>query len=47
VQFHGVFGLWTGGSGDLQSIINGVGVGGSATDTTDANHAPGDVVSYP
>jgi hypothetical protein len=45
VQFHDVFGLWIGGSGGLDSIINGT--GGPATDTTDANNAPVDVVSYP
>ena len=45
VQFHDVFGLWIGGSGGLDSIINGT--GGTATDTTDASHAPVDVVSYP
>jgi hypothetical protein len=45
VAFHDVFGLWIGGSGGLDSIINGT--GGPATDTTDANNAPVDVVSYP
>jgi hypothetical protein len=45
VQFHDVFGLWIGGSGGLDSIINGT--GGPATDTTDASHAPVDVLSYP
>ncbi|MFZ0755931.1 MAG: hypothetical protein WBF20_01110 [Trebonia sp.] len=45
VQFHDVFGLWIGGSGGLDSIINGT--GGPATDTTDANNAPVDVVSCP
>ena len=45
VQFHDVFGLWIGGTGGLDSIINGT--GGTATDTTDANHAPVDVLSYP
>jgi hypothetical protein len=45
VQFHDVFGLWIGGSGGLDSIINGT--GGSATNVTDANNAPVDVVSYP
>ena len=45
VQFHDVFGLWIGGSGGLDSIINGT--GGTATDTTDANNAPVDVVSCP
>jgi len=45
VQFHDVFGLWIGGTGGLDSIINGS--GGSAADTTDANHALVDVLSYP
>jgi len=45
VQFHDVFGLWIGGTGGLDSIINGT--GGPATDMTDASHAPVDVVSYP
>ena len=45
VRFHDVFDLWIGGSGGLDSVINGT--GGPATDTTDANHAPVDVVSYP
>ncbi len=45
VQFHDVFGLWIGGTGGLDSVINGV--GGPATNTSDANHAPVDVVSYP
>lgn len=45
VQFHDVFGLWIGGSGGLDSIINGT--GGPATDTTDANNAPVDVVGCP
>jgi hypothetical protein len=45
VQFHDVFDLWIGGSGGLDSVVNGT--GGPATDTTDANHAPVDVVSYP
>ena len=45
VQFHDVFGLWIGGTGGLDSIINGT--GGTATDTTDANNAPVDVLSYP
>jgi hypothetical protein len=43
--FRDVFGLWIGGFGGLDSIINGT--GGTATDTTDASHAPVDVVSYP
>jgi hypothetical protein len=45
VQFRDVFGVWIGGTGGLDSIINGT--GGMATDTTDANHAPVDVLSYP
>ena len=43
--FHDVFGLWIGGSGGLDSIINGT--GGPATDGADASHAPVDVVGYP
>jgi len=45
VQFENVFGLWIGGSGGLQSVINGV--GGPVNSTTDGNHAPVDVASYP
>ncbi|HMD92598.1 MAG TPA: adenylyl cyclase [Trebonia sp.] len=45
VQFHDVFDLWIAGSGGLDSVINGV--GGTATNTSDANNAPVDVVSYP
>jgi hypothetical protein len=45
VAFHDVFGLWIGGSGGLDSIINGT--GGPAADGADASHAPVDVVSYP
>jgi hypothetical protein len=45
VRFHNVFDLWIAGSGGLNSVINGT--GGPATDTTDANHAPVDVTSYP
>jgi len=45
VQFHNVFGLWIGGTGGLDSVINGV--GGLITNTTDPSHFPVDVVSYP
>ena len=44
VKFTDVFGLWIGGSGGLNSVINGT--GGPATNTSDANHAPVDVASY-
>jgi hypothetical protein len=44
VKFTDVFGLWIGGSGGLNSIINGT--GGPATNTSDANNAPVDVASY-
>jgi hypothetical protein len=45
VQFQDVFGLWIGGSGGLQSVINGV--GGLVTSATDGDNAPVDVTSYP
>jgi hypothetical protein len=45
VQFHDVVALWIGGSGGDDSVINGV--GGLVTNTTDASHAPVDVLSYP
>ena len=45
VQFQDVFALWIGGSGGLQSVINGV--GGLVTSATDGNNAPVDVTSYP
>jgi len=45
VQFHDVFGLWIGGSGGLDSVINGV--GGPVTNTSDPANLPVDVMSYP
>ena len=44
VKFTDVFGLWIGGSGGLDSIINGT--GGPATSTSDPMVAPIDVASY-
>jgi hypothetical protein len=44
VKFTDVFGLWIGGSGGLDSIINGT--GGPATSTSDPTVAPIDVASY-
>jgi len=45
VQFHDIFALWIGGTGGYDSIIDGT--GGPVTNTTDANNAPVDLVSYP
>jgi|SRR5450756_70078 len=45
VQFHDVFGVWIGGSGGLDSIVNGT--GGPVTSTTPGTVKPVDVVSYP
>jgi hypothetical protein len=45
VRFHDVFGLWIGGSGGLDSVINGV--GGPVTNSSDPKNLPVDVVSYP
>jgi hypothetical protein len=44
VKFTDTFGLWIGGSGGLDSIINGV--GGAVNQTTDPTNAPLDVASY-
>ena len=44
VKFTDTFGLWIGGSGGLDSIINGV--GGAVNQTTDPANAPLDVASY-
>ena len=44
VKFSDVFGLWIGGSGGLDSIVNGT--GGPATSTSDPMVAPIDVASY-
>jgi hypothetical protein len=45
VQFHNVFGVWIGGSGGLDSVVNGV--GGPATSTSPGTVVPVDVTSYP
>jgi hypothetical protein len=45
VQFHDVFGVWIGGSGGLDSIVNGT--GGPVTSTSPGTVEPVDVVSYP
>jgi hypothetical protein len=45
VQFHDVFGVWIGGSGGLDSIVDGT--GGPVTSTTPGTTEPVDVVSYP
>ena len=44
VTFNNVFGLWIGGSGGLNSVVNGT--GGAVTNTTDPTNAPIDVASY-
>jgi hypothetical protein len=44
VKFSDVFGLWIGGSGGLDSVINGV--GGAVNSTTDPDNYPVDVASY-
>jgi hypothetical protein len=44
VKFNGVFGLWIGGSGGLDSVINGT--GGAVNSTTDPDNYPVDVASY-
>jgi hypothetical protein len=45
VQFHNVFGVWIGGSGGLDSVINGV--GGPVTSASPGTVQPVDVTSYP
>jgi hypothetical protein len=45
VQFHNVFGVWIGGSGGLDSVVNGV--GGPVTSTDPGTVKPVDVTSYP
>jgi hypothetical protein len=45
VQFHNVFGVWIGGSGGLDSVVNGV--GGPVTSTNPGTVQPVDVTSYP
>jgi hypothetical protein len=44
VQFSDVFGVWIGGSGGLDSIVNGA--GGPVTNASDPTTAPVDVASY-
>jgi hypothetical protein len=44
IQFSDVFGVWIGGSGGLDSIVNGT--GGPVTSTSDPTAAPVDVASY-
>jgi hypothetical protein len=44
VQFSNVFGVWIGGSGGLNSIVNGT--GGPVTSTTPGTVTPVDVASY-
>jgi len=44
IQFSDVFGVWIGGSGGLDSIVNGT--GGPVTNTSDPATAPLDVASY-
>ncbi len=44
VTFSDVFGLWIGGSGGLESVVNGV--GGAVHGTTDPANDPIDVASY-
>jgi hypothetical protein len=44
VQFHNVFGVWIGGSGGLDSIINSV--GDPVTSTNPGIVRPVDVGSY-
>jgi hypothetical protein len=45
VQFHNIFGVWIGGSGGDNSIINGV--GGPVTSTNPGTVVPVDLASYP
>lgn len=44
VQFSDVFGVWIGGSGGLDSIVNGT--GGPVTSTSPGVVTPVDVASY-
>jgi hypothetical protein len=44
VAFHNVFGVWIGGSGGLDSIVNGA--GGPASSTSPGTVVPVDVASY-
>jgi hypothetical protein len=45
VQFHNIFGVWIGGSGGLDSIINGT--GGPVTSANPGKVEPVDLTSYP
>ena len=45
VQFNDVFGVWIGGSGGLDSVVDGA--GGPVTSTTPGTVVPVDVVNYP
>jgi hypothetical protein len=45
VQFHDAFGVWIGGSGGLDSVVNGV--GGPVTSANPGTTKPVDVVGYP
>ena len=45
VQFNDVFGVWIGGSGGLDSVVNGT--GGPVTSTNPGTVEPVDVVNYP
>jgi hypothetical protein len=45
VKFHDVFGVWIGGSGGLDSVINGT--GGPVTSADPGTVEPVDVTSYP
>jgi hypothetical protein len=44
IQFRDVFGVWIGGSGGLDSVINGV--GGAVTSTSPGKTTPVDVATY-
>jgi hypothetical protein len=45
VRFHNVFGVWIGGSGGFNSVVNGV--GGPVTSANPGTVEPVDVTSYP
>jgi hypothetical protein len=45
VRFHNVFGVWIGGSGGFDSVVNGV--GGPVTSANPGTVEPVDVISYP
>jgi hypothetical protein len=44
IQFRDVFGVWIGGAGGLDSVINGV--GGPVSSTRPGKAVPVDVASY-